>query len=331
MQVICHGGRSALSTAEDAVVRLLQGWSGQYHLPGVYLANVHVPTGAKTRQIDGLLWTPYGLTAVEIKGFTAPQAGTVEIPANGAWTVDGQPAALHTQAEANPTEQCHTAVYAVKNALQKAEVDPGYITGLICLVPPRHRQLRLSSTSNLPGGITAALATRRDLRRWAHRQRDRQKRAVWSADDIRAAATALDLGELLPERATLIADGIPDVITHSTRPRQHRPNPRRSRPSQPHSSTTATAMAPPSTTQQRPRPAPPTAPPAATPSPPVQSTRPAPAPAAWAQPPRGPRSRTRAARPPRRRQSHAGSVLVLLTLVLTLGVTVGLLAASLHT
>lgn len=320
MQVICHGGRSALSSAEQQVVRLLESWTGQYHMAGLYLANVHVPTGAKTRQVDGVLWTPYGLTAIEVKGFTEPQAGTLEIPANGPWRVEGQPAALHTQAEANPAEQCHTAVYALKNALHHADVDPGYITGLVCLVP-RHRQLRLGSTRALPGGITAALATHRDLRRWAHKQRDRARQAVWSADDVLAATHALDLHTLAPDRSALVADGLPDVITHSTRPRQHRPSTRRTQQTRSHSTTKLTPPpAPPAAAQPPPKPAPTAAPPRRPP--------PAPAPAAppqTAPPPRG------QARPARRRQNHPGSVLALLLLVITLGVAVGLLAMSLHT
>lgn len=278
MRVVVQGDPTTRSAAEDTVIGLLREWTGKYHLPGLCLMHVHVPTGARTREVDGILWTPHGLAVLEVKGFTSPQEGTLRIPANGPWQVDDQPAALHTLADTTPAEQCQTGVYAVRNTLHAAGVDPGFIAGLVALARP-NQQLALGDTTRLPTGIFVSWATRTDLRRWAHHQRKRDSRPRWSADDVLAACAALDLSSLAPQRAELIADGFPDVITYSDRPRQHRPRatsqarrPKTS-PQRPSASTaTATRLAaasppgsvPPAAPSRRPQPAP--APPKSRPS-----------------------------------------------------------------
>lgn len=100
------GSADGLSGAERIVVRMMESWRGEYHLPGLAMFNVNVPDGrGGVRQTDALLWTPSSLAVVEIKGLTRHQHGTLEIPVNGNPRIDGEPAALHTLSGASPVQQ----------------------------------------------------------------------------------------------------------------------------------------------------------------------------------------------------------------------------------
>lgn len=214
-----HGtseGPHGLSGAEEKVVTILESWGpGLYHLPGLTLVNVNVPDKATTRQVDALLFTPSGLIVVEVKGFTRPQAGQLTVPPNGPWLVDGDTAAVHTLAGANPGEQCKAGVYAAKAAF--AKIDGGgdaFVVGLVVLVT-RDRQLTLGDTSRAGTGIHVALGTNRNLRRLMHRQNER--RTCWSADGVRAACDALALAPLAPAHSELLDEGFPESVSVPSR------------------------------------------------------------------------------------------------------------------
>ncbi|MFC6087768.1 nuclease-related domain-containing protein [Saccharothrix lopnurensis] len=214
---------AGLSGAERRLVEWLGSWVDRYALPGVAMVNCNVPgPNGAARQVDAVIWSPHGCVVVEVKGFTRRQDGVLRVPLNGEWTVDGQPAALHTSGEANPVEQLRTNLYAVKNGLETAGVDPGFVSGLVVVLPARGARLDLAGAV-LPTGIEVVLADgQKTLRRYFHQLA--KHRAFWAADDVAAAFTALDLGGFLPERAELLAHGIPDRITRDPQPRAAAPD-----------------------------------------------------------------------------------------------------------
>jgi len=77
-----------------------------------------------------------GQGVVEVKGFARPQAGTFTVPPNGPWTIDGEPAAVHTLTGLIPGNQVEAGVYATKAGLTRVggEKD-SFVTGLVVLVP----------------------------------------------------------------------------------------------------------------------------------------------------------------------------------------------------
>lgn len=241
MRVVVQGDSATRSSAERTVIDLIRSWTGQHHLPGLCVMHVHVPSGNRTREVDGLLWTPHGLSVLEVKGFTSAQDGTLHIPANGPWQVGDQPAALHTLAETTPAEQCQAGVYAVRNALSAAGVEPGFVTGLVALVSQRDQRLVIEDAPRLPTGISVTLANHTDLRRWMHQQRNRNSRPSWSAEDVLAACAVLDISSLAPERSELLNEDFPNVISGSDRSRQYRP---RRAPQAPHPQTSSPKASP---------------------------------------------------------------------------------------
>ncbi|SFW11903.1 Nuclease-related domain-containing protein [Amycolatopsis australiensis] len=201
-----------LSGAEAKVHDLLAGWAHgtDYAIGGLALLNVNIPDKRSTRQVDGLLFLPTGLAVLEVKGFTTPQTGTLVIPPNGPWLVDGQPAAIHTLAGLpNPGEQVKAGVYAAKSAFAGIPGGKGFIRGLVVLAPTG--KLRLPPGKDLAGpGVDVALATPTSLRKVLHRYRAQP--LAWTVDDVLAACTALALTELAPGRADLLTEGFPEHL-----------------------------------------------------------------------------------------------------------------------
>ena|GEM_PF-2837576 len=206
-----EGGAHGLSGAEEQFVRRLESWGpGQYHVPGLAVVNVNVPEKSGARQVDALLFVPEGLVVVEVKGFTRPQSGTLSVPVNGPWLVDGQPAAVHTLAGSNPGEQVKGGVYAAKAAV--AGIEGGgdtFVTGLV-VVMPRTRELTVGDTRHAGTGIRVVVGSNTKLRRFMHQHRNR--RPCWTADGVRAACRELSLTGLAPGRDELVAEGFPETL-----------------------------------------------------------------------------------------------------------------------
>lgn len=222
-----------LSGAEARFAELLRSWTGPYAIPGVAMLNTNVASErGGVRQVDAVIWSPHGCVVVEVKGFTRRQDGQLWVPLNGPWQMGGAPAALHNSGTTNPLEQMKTNLYAVKNTLNTAGVDAGFLSGLVVVVPFTGAQINIAYR-RLGKGTKVVVGAQNPLRRYFHELGERPK--VWSVDDVGAAFAALDLLTYLPTRAELLADGFPDLITHSVRPRQHTP---RAAPTPPRPTTT---------------------------------------------------------------------------------------------
>lgn len=207
-----------LSGAETQVVKQWRSWTGQYQLTGLALVNVNVPDDrGRARQVDAVLFFPHGLAVVEIKGFTEPQSGTLRVPLNGPLTVDGEPAALHTLSTRSPLEQLRGALFGTKNALQAAEIDPGFVAGWLVLVPQPKTTITIDD-ANTSLGIEVVLGRNKSLRHMVHQLRRRTSSPMWSADRVLQACDALELGALAPTREELLADGFPDTLPAANRP-----------------------------------------------------------------------------------------------------------------
>lgn len=213
--------REGLSGAEVRFAEMLRSWTGQHAVPGVAFCNVSVPHSyAGRRQVDAVVFTPHGVVVLEVKGFTQRQQGTLDCPRDGSWTVDGTPALLHTQATVNPLQQLDTNVYAVRNALSEGGLDPGFVAGLVVIVPAKPSDIALSTAR----GTDVVLAEHTALRRYFHQQA--RRRSTWNAGDVLDAAGALGLREYSPERAQLTADGFTDpTAPASAQAREEPPTP----------------------------------------------------------------------------------------------------------
>ncbi|MCP3805343.1 hypothetical protein NLX83_39365 [Allokutzneria sp. A3M-2-11 16] len=188
--------------AEAKVARWMRSWTGDFGLPGVAVFNAATPNG----MADALVLSPYGCLVLEIDGFTRRQDGALHAPAEGAWEVDGQPAALHS---ANPIVEVSANVTAVRSALSTAGITTGAVPGLVVLLPTAGAEVELASEQH--DGIQVVLAPhQKPLRRYFHALCRSEK--VWDANTVAAAARALKLTEQVPSVLDLYQHGIPETI-----------------------------------------------------------------------------------------------------------------------
>lgn len=215
---------AGLSGAEQAVVGWIRSWQESDPLAGLAVVNCRVPTRSGYRQVDAIVWTPYGCVVLEIKGFRSPQSGTLRVPINAAWTVGGRPAELYTQrSSANPLDQLETNCYAVKNGIVAAGVDRVFVHGAVVVMPfspaeitlarvgPQNRVGDLADRVELRSGIHVVVGGDARLRQFLDSVGSPRRTVQWSASTMVSAFEALGLPDV-PSVDELVREGFPDDL-----------------------------------------------------------------------------------------------------------------------
>ncbi|MFE7744271.1 NERD domain-containing protein [Nocardia sp. NPDC057455] len=165
---------------------------------------------ADNRRVDAVVWTPRGLTVLEVHGFQRRQSGILSTPAEGPWKISDAPVELDDPESGSPAERVEHGIYAVKHMLQRALQDPGHISGAVVLVPFRGAVVRPARTNLRPGldvvvgNVTDATELRIYLEGFSAGPRD------WTADRVVGACGALGLAEIAPARDELLEAGFED-------------------------------------------------------------------------------------------------------------------------
>ncbi|WP_280242803.1 NERD domain-containing protein [Nocardia abscessus] len=206
-----------LSGAEQEFVACLRSY------PTTGLAVIDLE--ADNRRVDAVVWTPRGLTVLEVHGFRRRQSGILSTPAEGPWKISDAPVELDDAESGSPADRVEHGIYAVKHMLQRALQDPGHISGAVVLVPFRGAVVRPARTNLRPGldvvvgNVTDATELRIYLEGFSAGPRS------WTADRVIGACGALGLAQLAPSRAELLEAGfeenVPEPIT--TIPRAPKP------------------------------------------------------------------------------------------------------------
>lgn len=184
---------------------------------------------ADNRRVDAVVWTPRGLTVLEVHGFRRRQSGILSTPAEGPWTISDAPVELDDLDSGSPADRVEHGIYAVKHMLQRALQDPGHISGAVVLVPFRGAVVRPARTNLragldvVVGNVTDATELRIYLEGFSAGPRN------WTVDRVIGACDALGLAELAPSRAELLDAGFeenaPEPATMIARPAKPRVEP----------------------------------------------------------------------------------------------------------
>ncbi|WP_378734410.1 nuclease-related domain-containing protein [Nocardia brasiliensis] len=209
-----------LSGAEQEFVECLRSY------PSAALAMIDLQVG--DRQIDAVVWTPRGLSVLEVKGFRRRQSGILNISAAGPWKISDADADLD-EPSGSPSDRLEHGIYAVKNTLERALLDPGHVCGAVVLVPFRGAVVRPSRTNLRPGldVVVGNVADATELRIYLEGFSAGPRK--WTADRVIGDCTALGLADLAPTRAELVAAGFEQVAQETpsviARPPKPRPEP----------------------------------------------------------------------------------------------------------
>ncbi|PXX65134.1 nuclease-like protein [Nocardia tenerifensis] len=206
-----------LSGAEQEFVECLRSY------PSAALAVIDLRVG--DRRIDAVVWTPRGLTVLEVKGFRRRQSGILSISADGPWKISDADADLDEPA-GSPSDRLEHGISAVRTTLERALIDPGHVCGAVVLVPFRGAVVRPSRTNLRPGldVVVGNVADATELRIYIEGFSAGPRK--WTADRVIGDCAALGLAELAPSRADLVAAGFEQVAQESPSVIARPPKPR---------------------------------------------------------------------------------------------------------
>ncbi|WP_069160719.1 NERD domain-containing protein [Nocardia altamirensis] len=195
-----------LSDAEQEFVECLRSY------PSTALAMVDLQVGG--RQIDAVIWTPRGLTVLEVRGFRRRQSGILNISGAGPWRISDADADLDEQA-GSPSDRLEHGIFAVKSALEKGLLDPGHVCGAVLLVPFRGAVVRPSRTNLRPGldVVVGNVSDATELRIYLEGFSAGPRK--WTADRVIGDCTALGLADGVPPRQELVDAGFEQVAQES--------------------------------------------------------------------------------------------------------------------
>lgn len=181
---------------------------------------------ADNRRVDAAVWTPRGLTVLEVHGFRRRQSGILSTPAEGPWKISDAPVELDDPDSGSPADRVEHGIYAVKHMLQRALQDPGHISGAVVLVPFRGAVVRPARTTLragldvVVGNVTDATELRIYLEGFSAGPRN------WTVDRVLGACNALGLAELAPSRAELLDAGFEENAPEPATMIARQPKPR---------------------------------------------------------------------------------------------------------
>lgn len=203
------GDRAGMSGAEKAVTA----WLRDHDRPGIALSGCYIPDRhGRAYEADLVLITPETCAVVEVKGMGPGAAGTLKATANGIWTLDGDPAALHVRGgDTNPLDQVSGRVFDFKRVVEDSAGATGsFVSGLVLVVPSATAEVTLDK-GPMPTGRDVLLGDGPGpLLDWLAATA-RRFTPVWTADLVLAVLEALDLADSVT-REDLLDQGFPDAI-----------------------------------------------------------------------------------------------------------------------
>ncbi|MFR9752894.1 NERD domain-containing protein [Nocardia sp. 004] len=212
------GPGAELSGAEREFVECLRSY------PTTGFAAIEIE--ADSRRVDAVVWTPRGLTVLEVHGFRRKQSGILSTPAGEPWKLSDARVELDDQDSGNPADRVEHGIYAVKRMLERALRDPGHISGAVVLVPFRGAVVRPARTTLRPG-LDVIVGNRVDATELRiYLEGFSAGPPNWTADRVLSACDALGLAQLAPSRTELLDAGFAENAPEQAKTIARKPKPR---------------------------------------------------------------------------------------------------------
>ncbi|MGX1776087.1 nuclease-related domain-containing protein [Nocardia brasiliensis] len=197
---------AAGTNAERALIDWLRTWKDPGSPKGVATINCSLFHKDRLHQFDAVIWTPTSCVVIEAEALVARQDGVLEIPLNGAWTINGEPVAMEGRDRRTPLEKSREHTFALQNWLADRGLGQRAVHGLALVVPLRGAQLKIQQAWSDPSFDVILGEDPARLRHYFDVLAEQEKH-LWTANDVAVAFRGLGILPYLPAPQELLNEG----------------------------------------------------------------------------------------------------------------------------
>ncbi|GAA5049239.1 nuclease-related domain-containing protein [Nocardia callitridis] len=197
---------AAGTDAERALIEWLRTWTEPGSPHGVATINCGLFHENKPHQFDAVVWTPTSCVIIESETLSAAKDGVLEIPLNGPWMLEGDPAPIVSKDQRTPLDKSRDHTFALQSWLAARGLGQRAVHGLAVVVPPNGTSLKIDQAWSDPS-FDVVLGD--DPGRLEHyfQVLASQEKQLWTVNDVAIAFRGLGLLAFLPSPQELLDEG----------------------------------------------------------------------------------------------------------------------------
>ncbi len=197
---------AAGTNAERALIDWLRTWKDPESPHGVATITCSLFHKDRLHPFDAVIWTPTSCVIIEVDALVARQDGVLEVPLNGPWTINGEPAAMESRDRRTPLEKSREHTFALQEWLAARGLGQRVVHGVALVVPLPGAQLRLEQAWGDPSFDVIIGDDPSRLRHYFDALAAEEK-FLWTANDVAVAFRGLGILPYLPAPQDLLAEG----------------------------------------------------------------------------------------------------------------------------
>ncbi|WP_332838726.1 nuclease-related domain-containing protein [Nocardia bovistercoris] len=194
------------TNAERALIDWLSAWKDPGSPHGVATLNCGLSYENTLHHFDAVVWTPTSCVVIEAETIGAPQGGVLDVPLNGAWTIDGEPAAFEGKDKRPPLDKSREHTFALQNWLAANGLGQRAVHGVALIVPFRGTEVKIQQAWTDPS-FDVILGNDPGRLRHYFEMLAQSEKHLWTANDVAVAFRKLDILAYLPAPQDLIDEG----------------------------------------------------------------------------------------------------------------------------
>ncbi|MEV6320864.1 nuclease-related domain-containing protein [Nocardia sp. NPDC051787] len=197
---------AAGTNAERALIDWLRTWKDPESPHGVATITCSLFHKDRLHPFDAVIWTPTSCVIIEVDALMARQDGVLEVPLNGPWTINGEPAAMESRDRRTPLERSREHTFAMQEWLAARGLGQRVVHGVALVVTLPGAQLRLEQAWADPSFDVIIGDDPSRLRHYFDALAAEEK-FLWTANDVAIAFRGLGILPFLPAPQDLLAEG----------------------------------------------------------------------------------------------------------------------------
>ncbi|MEV0293552.1 nuclease-related domain-containing protein [Nocardia sp. NPDC050710] len=194
------------TNAERALIDWLRTWKDPASPHGVATINCSLFHQDRLHQFDAVVWTPTSCVVIEAEALVARQDGVLDIPLNGPWTINSEPAAMEGRDRRTPLDKSREHTFALQNWLSARGLGQRAVHGVALIVPLRGAELKIQQEWSDPSFDVILGNDPGRLRHYFDALAESEKH-LWTANDIAVAFRGLGILPYLPAPQELLNEG----------------------------------------------------------------------------------------------------------------------------